>query len=173
MEMDTFRGIRRAILLQKREEREPLLFLRTPPEHSWGQGCCHTLWIISGFLMRLPHALGAHCLLLTVLAAGPWLPCLACSGNFSSLFCFSALYFPHSVCEQQPNLVQHLRHGPLLFLKRGPHPNSCPPLSSQAFFLGVGRSQTQSIVLTTQAFYYCATPATPGPPLSLRPVSFP
>lgn len=74
-----------------------------------------------------------------VLAAGPWLPFLACSGNFSSFFYSSALYFPHSVCEQQPNLVQHVCHGPLLFLKRGPHPNSCPPLSSQAFILGGGQ----------------------------------
>lgn len=80
----------------------------------------------------------------TCLAA---IPCLFGKLQLSPLFPSSLI---SSLCEQQPNLVHHLCHGPLLFLKRGPHPNSCPPLSSQAFFLGVGRSQTESIVHATQ-----------------------
>lgn len=113
--------------------------MHTPPGHSWGQGSCRTLWITSGFLMRLPHSLCAHCFLSTLSPCSWALAATPCLFRKLQLSCFPALQFPHSVCEQQPNLVQHLCHGPLLFLKRGPHPNSCPPLSSQAFFLGGGQ----------------------------------
>lgn len=137
-----------------------------------GQGSCRTLCgrITSGFLMCLPHSLCAHCLLST-LSPCSWalaaIPRLFGKRQLSPLF-FSSLI--SSLCEQQPNLVQHLCHGPLLFLKRGPHPNSCPPRSSQAFFLGVGRSQTESIVHATQSFlllsYTCDPRLSSQPPSS-------